>query len=215
MSNTTDDEQIAQIKDWWQRNGKPLLTGGIVALAIVFGWQAWQNHKANHAFGASAVYQQLLDVALAPSGELDKAALAELTTKLKTEYGSTAYAQYASLFLAKVAVEQDQLADAASELKAVMDKPFDDVMGEIARQRLARVLSAQGETEQALKLLEAGKVVSQFVAQREEIKGDLLVKLGRTDEAREAYRKAKAAMSDEASQGVVEMKLNDLAKGDA
>ena len=34
----TEEEQIAQIKDWWQRNGKPLLTGGVLALAVVIGW---------------------------------------------------------------------------------------------------------------------------------------------------------------------------------
>ncbi|WP_409365464.1 tetratricopeptide repeat protein, partial [Klebsiella pneumoniae] len=42
MTSRTEDEDLAQIKDWWQRNGKPLVTGGILALAVVFGWQAWQ-----------------------------------------------------------------------------------------------------------------------------------------------------------------------------
>mgnify|MGYP006893684176 CR=1 FL=1 len=30
----TEDEQIAQIKDWWDRNGKPLLAGGVLALVF-------------------------------------------------------------------------------------------------------------------------------------------------------------------------------------
>ena len=50
----TEEEQIAQMKDWWQRNGKPLLTGGVLALAAVIGWQGWQNYQANQAQGASA-----------------------------------------------------------------------------------------------------------------------------------------------------------------
>lgn len=215
MSNTTDDEQLAQIKDWWQRNGKPLLTGGALALAIVFGWQAWQNHQANQAFGASTVYQQLLEVALVPASEVDAGALAELTNKLKSDYAGSAYAQYGALLLAKVAVEQNRFDEAATELKAVLDKPYDDVLGELARQRLARVLAAQDKAEEGLALLNEGKVVNQFAASREEVKGDLLVSLGRIDEARDAYSKAKAAMGDEAAQGTVEMKLNDLAKGDA
>ena len=38
----TEDEQIAQLKDWWQRNGKPLVLGAVIALVLVFGWQFWQ-----------------------------------------------------------------------------------------------------------------------------------------------------------------------------
>jgi predicted negative regulator of RcsB-dependent stress response len=40
VTSQTEEEQLAAIKDWWQRNGKPLLTGGVLALAGVFGWQA-------------------------------------------------------------------------------------------------------------------------------------------------------------------------------
>lgn len=36
--SSTDDEQLAEFKDWWQRNGKPLVTGGLLALVVVFGW---------------------------------------------------------------------------------------------------------------------------------------------------------------------------------
>ena len=50
---------------------------------------------------------------------------------------------------------------------------------------------------------------------REELKGDLLVRLGRTDDANKAYQKAKAALSDEAAVGGLQIKLDDLAKGDA
>lgn len=215
MSNTTEDEQIAQIKEWWQRNGKPLLTGGILALAVVFGWQAWQNHQANQSAGASALYQQLLETALSPAATVDLGAVSELSNKLKEDYAGTAYAQYASLLMAKVAVDNQKLDDAASALQAVLDKPYDEVLGELARQRLARVLSAQGKTEDGLKLLEAGKAVKAFAAGRDEIKGDLLLKLGRTDEAHAAYTKAREALGEEAAQGTLQMKLDDLAKEDA
>jgi predicted negative regulator of RcsB-dependent stress response len=215
VSTTSEDEQIAQIKDWWQRNGKPLLTGGILALAVVLGWQAWQRHQTNQADQASMVYQQLLEEALTPGKEQTTGPVVELASKLKTEFGGTAYAQYAGLFVAKLAVDSGKLDDAANELKAIVDKPFDDTLGELARQRLARVLSAQGKVDDGLKLLEAGKPVAQFTAAREEVKGDLLTRLGRADEAHAAYQKAKAALAEEAAQGTLQMKLDDLAKGDA
>ena len=74
--------------------------------------------------------------------------------------------------------------------------------------------AAQNKADEALKLLD-GDADKAFVATREELKGDLLVQLGRTDEAHAAYQKAKAALSDEAAVGGLQIKLDDLAKGDA
>lgn len=113
-----------------------------------------------------------------------------------------------------MAVESGKLDDAASELKSVMDKPADATLSEISRQRLARVLAAQDKAEDALKLLD-GDTDKAFLASREELKGDLLVQLGRADDAHGAYEKAKAALSDDAAIGGLQLKLDDLAKGDA
>ncbi|RRV08259.1 GTP-binding protein [Pseudomonas sp. v388] len=213
MSGTEDDE-LAGMKDWWQRNGKPLVTGALLALIVVLGWQAWQRYQTNQSQGASILYQQLLETALTPSGQADTAQVAQIAGKLKSEFGGTTYAQFGSLFVAKVAVDNGKLDDAAAELKAVADKPATATLGEIARQRLARVLAAQNKAEEALKLL-AGDADKAFLAGREELKGDLLVQLGRTDEAHAAYQKAKSALSEEAAVGGLQMKLDDLAKGDA
>ena len=210
----TEEEQIAQMKDWWQRNGKPLLTGGALALAIVVGWQAWQQYQTNQAQGGGALYQQLLETTLTPTGQPDAGKVTELADKLKSEYGGSAYAQYGSLFVAKVAVDNAKLDDAVAELKPLLDKPADATIGELARQRLARVLAAQGKTEEGLKLLE-GEADKAWQASREELKGDLLVQLGRSDEAHAAYQKAKDSLSEDAAVGGLQMKLDDLAKGDA
>lgn len=210
----TEDEELAVIRDWWQRNGKPLLTGSALALVVVFGWQAWQKHQVTEAQGASVLYQQLLENSLVADGQADVGKVAELAGKLKADYAGSHYAQYASLLLAKVAVEAGKLDDAHAELQAVLDKPADATLGELARQRLARVLAAQDKTEEALKLL-AGDADQAFVAAREELKGDLLVKLERSDEALQAYEKAKAALTAEAAVGGLQIKIDDLAKGDA
>lgn len=214
MVSRTDEEELAVIKEWWQRNGKPLLTGGALALVVVFGWQGWQKYQSNQAQGASLIYQQLLETVLNPAGEPDAAKVAELAGKLDNEYAGSHYAQYGSLFVAKVAVEAGRLDDAAAALQAVLDKPADAALGELARQRLARVLAAQDKADAALALLD-GEADAAFLASREELKGDLLVQLGRSDEAHEAYLKAKAALAEDAAVGGLQMKLDDLAKGDA
>lgn len=213
MTSGTEEEQLAQIKDWWQRNGKPLLTGGALAVALVFGWQFWQNHQLNQAYNASGLYQQLLTAAL-ESGKADAAEVARLGNQLKQDFAGTHYAQYGSLFVAKVAVEGGRLDEAAAELRAIVDKPADATLGELARQRLARVLAAQDKAEDALKLLE-GEADKAFAASREELRGDLLVQLGRVDEAHTAYTKAKQALSQDAAIGGLQLKLDDLARGEA
>lgn len=214
MTSRTEEEELAVIRDWWQRNGKPLLTGGALALVVVFGWQGWQKHQLSEAQGASALYQQLLEVALVANAQPDSAMVADLAGKLKTQYPGTPYAQYGSLLLAKVAVESGKLADANTELKAVFDKPADSTLAELSRQRLARVLAEQDKAEEALALL-TGDADQAYLASREELKGDLLVKLSRSDEALVAYQKAKAALNSDAAVGGLQIKIDDLAKGDA
>lgn len=214
MTSFSEDEQLAALRDWWQRNGLPLVAGAVIGLVGIFGWLGWQKYQTNQAQGASALYQQLLESSLTPNGQADAGKVSELVGQLKSEYAGTAYAQYGSLFLAKVAVESGKLDDAAAELKAVLDKPADAAIGELARQRLARVTAAQGKVADALKLLD-GDVDQAWLASREELKGDLLVKLGRGDDARAAYEKARAALPEDAAVGGLQIKLDDLAKGDA
>lgn len=210
--NMTEEEQIARLKEWWSRNGMPLVTGGLLALAVVFGWQAWQNHQANKAQGASMVYQQLAESAL--GGKPDTARIAELAAQLKNEFGGTHYAQFGSLLVAKVAVEAGRLDEAAAELRAVLDKPASKDLEELARQRLARVLGAQDKAEEGLALLE-GEADAAYLAGREEVRGDLLLQLGRKQEAFAAYSKAKEALPLNGAAGTLQIKLDDLANGDA
>jgi predicted negative regulator of RcsB-dependent stress response len=146
--------------------------------------------------------------------ERDTAEVVELSNKLKSEFAGSPYSQYGALLAAKLAVEAGKLDDAAAELQAVVDKPADATLGELARQRLARVLAAQDKAEEGLTLLD-GEAPASYQASREELRGDLLKQLQRPAEAREAYQKARAVLADDAAQGTLQLKLDDLAEGDA
>ena len=213
MTSGTEEEQLAQIKEWGQQNGKPLLFGGALALVLVFGWQFWQKHQLNQAHSSSTVYQQLLNAALEEGGA-DTAEVSRLGNLLQKEFAGSHYAQYGSLFVAKVAVESGRLDEAATELQAVLDKPADKTLEELARQRMARVLAAQDKAEDGLALLD-GEAVDAFAASREELRGDLLVQLQRPEEAHAAYSKAKELLSQDAAIGGLQLKLDDLARGEA
>ena len=214
MSDNTEEEQIALIKEWWQRNGKPLLAGGALALVIVFGWQAWQKHQVTQAQTASAIYQQLMEAALVPSEQVDAQKVAQLLPQLTAVNNDNAYAQYGRLLAVKVAVDNNQLDDAALALQEILDKPANDTLEELARQRLARVLLAQEQAEKALPILE-GKALPAFQATRDELRGDTLVILKRPAEAKAAYLQAKQALAADAAAGSLLMKLDDLSEKDA
>lgn len=213
MSNYTEEEQIAQIKDWWSRNGKPLLTGGALALVLVFGWQYWQTSQANRAQNMSLLYQELLEKGMSTQG-VDKAEALSLLQQLENQGADHAYTQYARLLVARLAVDEARFEDAISELQAVVNKPATLELGEIARQRLARVLAAADKTEQALELL-SGNAPQAFVASRAELRGDLLVALERTEEARKAYQLASDNLVDTDSAGTLMIKLDDLSQKDS
>jgi len=214
VSDYSEEEQIARIKEWWQRNGKPLLAGGALALVLVFGWQAWQKHQANQSATVSMLYQQLLEVALLPRDQVDSQRVAQLLTELKKIQANSAYTQYARLLAAKVAVDSNQLDDAVLELQGILDKPADETLEELARQRLARVFLAQKKAEKALKLLDT-QVLPAYAATREELRGDALVALQRPADARAAYEKAQKSLASDAATGALLMKLDNLSEKDA
>ncbi len=214
MSDNTEEEQIALIKEWWQRNGKPLMVGGALALVIVFGWNAWQKNQVNQAQTASMLYQQLMEAALVPSEQIDAQKVAQLLTQLKAVNSDNAYAQYGRLLAVKVAVDSNQLDDAALALQEILDKPANPTLEELARQRLARVLLAQEQADKALKLLE-GKALPAFQASREELRGDTLVILNRPVDAKAAYLQAQQALAADAAAGSLLMKLDNLSEKDA
>ena len=83
---------------------------------------------------------------------------------------------------------------------------------EVARQRLARILAQQERAEEALDLFSAPISGAELTASREEVRGDLLVSLGRTEEARAAYKAAVEALTDASARPQLQLKLDDLAE---
>ncbi|MDG1819160.1 MAG: tetratricopeptide repeat protein, partial [Porticoccaceae bacterium] len=175
--------------------GKQTILGIALIVGGYFGWQAWTDHNVEQASAASLTYQEMLDnlVGLAPGetlAEEKQLAVGLLADKLKADYSDTQYAVYAALTKAKLAVEANNLDDAAVELQWAMDNA-DEVSESIARLRLARVQAARGDLDAALQLVQgvdAGEMKSAF----EEAKGDFYLEQGNTAAAYSAYQSAAA-----------------------
>lgn len=180
----TDEEQLQQLKDWWKRNGPPLLIGAGVAIALAAGWWGygnWQERSAQQAAGAYAEFLQAEH-----GGELEAAE--ERGQRVLDRHAASGYAVMTALRLARLQVENEAFERAAETLGWVVDHADDRPMRELARLRQARAL-AEIDPERALTRLDVD-VSDGFRAAYAELRGDLLHELGRDDEAAEAYRAA-------------------------
>lgn len=207
----TEEEQVEALKDWWKENGRSVIVGVALALAAVFGWRYWQDSTRTQAESVSTLYQQLLVRLDAGEGR----EVVEVARRIIAEHASTPYAALASLSLAQQAVDQGDLDGAGAHLRWVMANAKVDEVRMLAQVRLARVLVAQGKTDEALQQL-TGVSGGSFAAMVEEVKGDAYLAQGRRADARRAYEAALAGVTDvPAKQQVLRMKVDDLADAGA
>ncbi|MNE56569.1 hypothetical protein D3C80_1514860 [compost metagenome] len=137
----------------------------------------------------------------------DDAAL-EQAKSFITAHKGDAYAELAALQLAAAAVKANKL-DLAVEQLTLVATGGDESLKPIAALRLARVLNDQGKADEALAQL--AKINNDaFKAQVAEARGDVLLKQGKPEEARDAYQAAADAGGLQAS-AELKLKMDDLA----
>lgn len=209
--NQTEEEQIEGIKEVWRRHGVPVLTGVVLALVGVFSWNGWTNHQENKAVNASALYQNMLESVLESDTEANRARGAELAEQLRSDYAGTQYAYYAALMQARLAVDSGDFTTAENLLREVVGEADDVALKEVATQRLARVLAQLDRADEALELFDS-PVAGELLSGREEVRGDLLLSLGRLSDARQAYQAALQATSDQRARPQLQLKIDDLAE---
>jgi len=211
----SEEEQLEALKRWWKDYGKTIVIAVVVAVVAYFGYTTWQDQKRQKAEHASSVYEQLLKVAVTESGktltEADKATVKHLAGELKDANSKSLYAHSAAFFLAKIAVEDHKLDEAAAELKWVLSAKPDAATEQLARLRLARVLTAQQAYSDALAQL-SPEPAAAFTSEYAEARGDVLKLQGDSDAARTAYEKALAATDPQQQERymLLQMKVNDL-----
>lgn len=214
-SYRTEEEQLEALRRWWRENGRSTIVAIVLALGLGFGYQGWKSHVKTSSEGASDLYQRMLQAFSAPALSPEQQQIAvQLAEQLKTDYDDTTYAQFAALQLARVAVGANDLAAARNELRWVLgkaDKGTD--VARLAQLRLARVLAADGEPEQALTILDQGGE-GPYKASYAVARGDILLSMGRSKEASESYAAALTLASAEEGTGLdlvaVQQKLQAL-----
>ena len=202
----TDEEQVEALKQWWADNGRSIMTGLIVALAVVVGVRWWMASQNAERETASLQYEQMLQQLSSEQTEQAQ----QTGSHILENYEDTPYAVLAAMALAKTALEQGDRQTAVLHLRWANDHAESDAVKDLARLRLARALLAEGNTDEALKLA-SEKAGSAYEGAFAAVRGDVFAALGNTAKASAAYNEA--VNNPETPQGlrqVLRMKLENL-----
>lgn len=182
--NAHDQGEV--VKKWLKDNGSAIVIGLVIAFGGLFGFKQWQSWQETSRELASYEYD-VLEQYLAQD-QLD-AAMDNLQT-LREDYGQSPYASLAALQMARARMQVNQPDLAIGLYEYVIENGYPKALQVVARERLARVLLDQGQPENALDTLDGATDIGGFEARYAEVRGDILLEQGRTEEAVAAYRTA-------------------------
>ena len=210
MDELSENEQLEAVKAWLRSNGPSIIGGLALGVLLVVGWRWWNGRQQTDALAANAAYEQLLQT-FTPDAKPEDVE-SRLAT-FKTTWARSAYVMPAELAVAAVLVDRNELDKAAAHLRTVTEDAKDEALREVARVRLARVLVSQGKADDALALLDKGKVEG-YEAAYAEARGDALFAKGDRAGALKQYQDAKSAADPLPSAALgrtaLDLKINDL-----
>lgn len=201
-----EQEQIDNLKAWWQQHGN-LITWVVSALAVaVVAWQGWNWYQGQQAAQASALFGSLQQA----MGQGDAQKVRTVAGELTEKFAGTAYAPMGTLMAAKLSFEAGDNKTARTQLSWVVSHAKAELR-DVARLRLAAVMLDEQAYDEALKEL-ANAPLPAFAAAYAELKGDVLAAQGKTAEARTAYQSALDAAKDAPAPGtqLLRQKLDAL-----
>lgn len=201
-----EQEQIAELKQFWKQYGTLIVTLAVAALVAFAGMQGWRYYKNSQSEQASALFTKLGEAVR----KNDVKEIRALGKQVMDGFGSTAYGPTAALLLAKANYENGDAAAAAGQLQWAIDKAKDDETAEVARLRLASIRLDEKKYEEALKLLET-KHSTAMETLYADLRGDVMLAQGKSAEARAAYKMAiEKSLPNSSYRSVVQIKLDAL-----
>jgi predicted negative regulator of RcsB-dependent stress response len=180
-----EQEQLDQLKAFWNRYGNLLTWVLIAILAAAAAWNGWNYWQRKQAAEAGAMYDQINRAAQA--GDADQAG--RFFADMKDRYPHTAFTEQAGLMAAKAQIDKGQTDAALASLAWVNSNAAAPAYQTIARLRAAGVLLDQKKYDDALKQLD-GATAPEFAGLIDDRRGDVLLAQGKKDEAKAAYTKA-------------------------
>lgn len=200
---STENEQVDAIKQFFKNYGLTIVLATVIGFGGVFGWKYWQSHQTNRLQESAGAFATVSEALAKPTPE--NIALAE---KFVTETNDI-YGALASLELAQIAIDANDLVSGERHLTNAVAKVKNDAFADMLNLRLARVQLALDKTDAALVSLEQVKGKA-WNGMKNYIRGDVLAKKGDNTGATTAYRSALTDENAGAIRSLVELKLNNL-----
>jgi predicted negative regulator of RcsB-dependent stress response len=201
-----EQEQIAELKQFWKQYGTLIVTLAVSALVAFAGMQGWRYYKQSQSEQASSLFTKFGEA----MRNNDVKEIRALGKQVMDGFGSTAYGPTAALLLAKTNYENGDPAAAAQQLQWAIDKAKDAETAELARLRLASVRLDEKKYDEALKLLET-KHSAAMETLYADLRGDVMLAQGKSAEARAAYKMAiEKSLPNSSYRSVVQIKLDAL-----
>ncbi|GGP44733.1 tetratricopeptide repeat protein [Shewanella saliphila] len=180
---STEEQQVDAIKQFWKDYGTSIAVGAVVGLGGLYGWNTYSDMKVESAEQASETFQAIAEQSTNPAAFITQA------ETFTAEHDQAGYQALLELMVAKAAIDAGDLTKAETALTKVIAAKPGSGLDMVATIRLARVQAEQNNLGVALATLE--QVTDEaFASQREELKGDFLVRQGDLDNAKLAYQAA-------------------------
>jgi predicted negative regulator of RcsB-dependent stress response len=197
VEDLSDNEREEQLRRWWSENWMWIVGGVAIGLAVLAGYQYWQQTRFQAAEQDEATYLAVLDTL----GRNQRDEAMKQADQLRSTHPKSPYADQADLALARAAVDARDFDGAAKRLRAVADGSRDPQLRVVARTRLARVLGEQGKHDEALGLLDVSKA-GEFTALLHDVRGDLFAAKGDAAAAAREYDAVLAGESADTDSGI-------------
>ena len=197
--DNTEEEQVEQIKKWWNSNGKQIIAGAVIGLAGIWGWNTYSDYQDKQSLNARSLY-------LSYASDSNNLGAYD---KLTTDFSSSSYSDQAILLMAKYLFDAGSYTQALGVIKPLINNPS-SVIANTATLRVASIYLQQGQHDQALSILE-GQSEDGFSGLVFSLMGDIYLDLGNHLEAQKYYSLAidNVAENSNLSQ-LIQIKLDDL-----
>ena len=200
-----EQEQIEEIRAWWDEYGNYIIAGVVIGALLLFGWNYYKTGKANAEIAASVLYDEL--ASNVAEGRVEEAE--RVSGELDAGFPDSTYSVQSKLAMARLYMDNNRDADAAAVLRELVDSNRSPLFAAVARLRLARILHYQEKYDEVLALLDLEETPG-FTARYAEARGDALVALGQFDDARGEYLVALADNGQTVDTTFLQLKMMDL-----
>ena len=197
--DSTEEEQVDQIKKWWNSNVKQIIAGAVIGLAGILGWNTYSDYQDKQSLNARSLY-------LSYASDSNNLGAYD---KLTTDFSSSTYSDQAILLMAKYLFDAGSYTEALAVTEPLINNPS-SVIANTAALRAASIYLQLGKHDQALSILE-GQSGNNFSGLIYNLIGDIHLDLGNRAEAQKHYSLAidNVTANSNLSQ-LIQIKLDDL-----